>query len=342
MPQLKSKIALCALPLLLSACSTFSFAPPPVNLVNAMESQGSNRDFSQYCTPEEIEVNAQGQWESGGSNRILIQRDAQGALRLIENFLLYYRCSSHRAANGRQFFEVPAFAAVAGTATAAAFGAGADVITAGGASNAILNGAKGYYAPKEKAAIYDSALDAIICIKTEAVGIEAINLQQTSASEAVKADELQAADLARKAAKQNPLGVRAPAVAQEKVVTEDGKQAGVAIIAASNNSIPDGVTFTASRRYFELVSASLFSVERILAQRLREVGIFDPAGLVAEIDKLTEEVEEAEAKAKPEAMAKAELLSPRDMTIKATIVKTEISLAALKPKLEKCVVRAKL
>ncbi|OYX29743.1 MAG: hypothetical protein B7Y99_12630, partial [Caulobacterales bacterium 32-69-10] len=84
-----------------------------------------------------------------------------------------YRCQAHSVANGRQRFEVPAILVAAGTVTALALGAGPDVAIIGGATGATLANTKGYFDPQRKAEIYDHALDALLCIKTEAVGITA-------------------------------------------------------------------------------------------------------------------------------------------------------------------------
>ena len=182
------------------------------------------------------------------SSSAAITEDADGARALINNFILAYRCSAHQAANGRQIFEVPNLLVAAGTVTAAAFGAGPDVAIAGGAASAILSNGKSYYSPQQKAQFFDHALDALLCIKTEAVGV-------------------------------------APFTAQ--IDTNKGLLAGGRTIAVPG-----------SRRYYEMVTASLFSVERILSQRLSAVGQFDPAGLIAEIEAVKKKIDEAEAEKK--------------------------------------------
>lgn len=215
---------------LLSGCATANFAPPPVNL--ARKSTIST-DSGKKCNPV------------SDSSSTAITEDADGARALINNFILVYRCSAHQAANGRQIFEVPNLLVAAGTVTAAAFGASTNVAIAGGATSAILSNGKSYYSPQQKAQFFDHALDALLCIKTESVGVSPFTAQMDS----------------------------------------------------NKGLLPNGrtVKIPASRRYYEMVTASLFSVERILSQRLSTAGQFDPAGLIAEIEAVKKKVDEAEA-----------------------------------------------
>ncbi|QNA84937.1 hypothetical protein G4G27_13730 [Sphingomonas sp. So64.6b] len=288
----------------LSGCATTSFAPPSVNLENEMAVRGSNYSFGQRCMPNE-RLNA--------GKPIPIVQTVAGTQALINNFIYLYRCRAHSAANGRQAFEVPALLVGLGTATAMAFGAPADVAIGGGAATAGLNAGKDYYAPKMKAAIYDSALDALLCIKTEAVGVDPLTLGAISAM-------------------------------------ETGGANGVALTGTG------GVAVTAEQRYFAIVSASLLSVERVLAQRLSNVGSFDPAGVIAEIKTLSEEArkktEDAEVTADGQAQALVADGSKGTATLKAKaavaatdetkIAQTIVQIETLQPKLQQCVVRAKI
>ena len=229
-----------------------------------------------------------------------IEENVDGARSLINNFILLYRCRAHSAANGRQIFEIPAFLAAVGTITATAFGAGPDVSIAGGSAVSILNGGKNYYNPKDKSDIFDSALDALICIKMEAVGIDGFAIK--------------------------------------KVQEETRKQ--TAAFAPAGH-IP-GIEVGPETQYFDLISSSLLSVERILAQRLSAVGIFDPAGVVAEIKQLSDEIEEAKSPvAVTDAQNKAQ---PFGLSVAETAnaARTLVEINALRPKLQSCVVRAKL
>jgi hypothetical protein len=295
MTRYSSVPLLAAAVLSLGGCATVSFAPPSVNLVNAMETRGSNRSLGQSCQP----------FEKGTvGNRVRITEDVDGARALIDNFVLMYRCRAHSAANGRQMFEVPSFLTAVGGVTAIALGAGPDVALATGAATSVLNGGKGYYAPKDKAKIFDGSLDALLCIKTEAVGVAAFDAKVDAKWNAIDA-----------LIKNNDTSVEVPA----------------------------------EKQYFDMVSASLLSVERILAQRLSNSGTFDPAGIIAEIEKLTSEEEKAATPEANAALAEAEkgLAGKTGVAFDAALntvrqAKAIISIPQLQPKLQKCVVRAKL
>jgi hypothetical protein len=278
--------------LALSACATTSFSPPSVNLVNAMETRGSNRSIGQSCKP----------FEKRESNQpVKIEQTVSGARQLIENFILDYRCRAHSAANGRQIFEIPSFLTAVGTVAATAFGAGPNVAIAGGTGASVFRGAKSYYSPKEKADIFDSSLDALLCVKLESVGIDAFDIAKVDIAAARAADFQNDAD--------------------------GGNE----------------VSVSAQQRYFDLISASLMSVERVLAQRLSAVGVFDPAGVVAEIEKLASEIRSKEgAASQAAANNKATAMGIADAAGIASASQAIIKLDALRPKLETCVVRAKL
>jgi len=96
----------------------------------------------------------------------------QDAITDVDAFILKYRKYAGSAADGRQFFEVPAFVAALGAVTATAFGAGPNVTLGSGAAGALLGGGKAYYAPKTKAEIYGSAYSALMCIQQVALGVK--------------------------------------------------------------------------------------------------------------------------------------------------------------------------
>ena len=284
----------------LGGCATSSFAPPNVDLASATIGTGGGWGS---CRPTAA-VPAEH-----------LGRDGASARRLIDNFILVYRCRAHAAANGRQAFDVPALLVGAGAATAVAVGAGADVAIAGGAATALLNGGRTYYSPAVKAAIYDSALDALLCIKTEAVGVDALTIDKVAS-------------------------VEKPAVS-----------------ANQSGGAGTGVTVSSDDQYFSLVESALFSVERVLAQRLSKSGTFDAAGVVAEIKALVKDVEDKKAAAEKTAAAKAQtivgattvggahLFQLTGVTATADAARVEaaiVELAVLQPKLQQCVVRAKI
>lgn len=129
-------IAFVGASLATGACAPTSFAPPKVEL-------------SAHASPT-----------------------LQDGIADVDAFIVKYRVYARSAANGRQFFEVPAFVAALGAVTATAFGAGPDVTLGSGAAGALLGGGKAYYAPKTKAEIYASAYGALMCIQQVALGVK--------------------------------------------------------------------------------------------------------------------------------------------------------------------------
>lgn len=309
-------LASCAL--LLPACATTSFAPPIVNMDKELGFTRTQTFFNATCTPDDNVTKAKN-----------INRTTEGALLLINNFILTYRCQAHRAAEGRQFFEVPGFLAAAGGATAAALGAGPTIAIGTGATNAVLGQGKSYYAPKDKAVVLDDGLDALICIKNEAVGIDAYTLGAIS-------------DVQEEAGP--------PEVRQQPLPGE-----------------PDNgpeIVISAERQYFDMVQASLFSIERVVAQRLSASGTpFDADGVIAEIEALKRKIDDVKDESQtPEQEGENLLDTPapevgrgQASTNKANAAKaklratgayqvgqTIIKLRTLQPKLQQCILRAKV
>ena len=262
----------------LAGCATTSFAPPSVNIENEMAAQGSNYSFGQRCMPNE---------RLKDGKAIRIQEDVQGARKLIDNFIYMYRCRSHSAANGRQAFDVPGFLALAGTTAAGAFGAGADTAIAGTVGSSLFSQGGKYYASQKKAEIYDHSLDALLCIKTVAVGLDGYTL------DAIDAVQKNAGNGVAKAL-------------QEAVTGDD-----------------DGpkIPVTVSAQYFDMVSAALLSVERVAAQRLSSAGTpFDAAGVVSEFEKLKKEETDAAAEAEPEVTEAAQQITDQAKADEGTSV----------------------
>lgn len=156
----------------LTGCTTLSFAPPEVET----QKRGDARSSSECGGPV-----------TGKGEQIL--KDVDGALYLVDNFIAAYRCAAREAADGRQFFEVPSFLAIVTAAVGPSFGLGQNwrlgTATAGG----VFAQANSYYAPKQKAKILDSALDALLCVKTEAVGAGYFDTRTTAPSLQDQADE---------------------------------------------------------------------------------------------------------------------------------------------------------
>lgn len=307
----------------LAACTTTSFAPPATRVGHVLSRTGADVcDLSQIAD------------DKNGKKR-KIKRNASGALKLVNNFILTYRCSARSAANGRRYFQVPSFLAVVGGATAAALGAGPDVAIATGSGAAALNGANGYFAPKEKAYLLNSALDALVCIKSEAVGISAFS-SQIDASEENNDDDNSLENM------------------------EKSKNGGKKIDSADEEG---DVVFPIERRYFEMIGAALYSVERITAGRMNSIGALDTGSLVNEIKALASEAKDAEiakdtqqvdaqgsqgvsggaANAEKGLSEAVATNSTQVGVLKARVnFNTSLKLDVLQPKLQLCVLRAKL
>lgn len=319
--QIKHAIVF-VIPTFLSACTTTSFAPPATRVGHVLSREGADA-----CDLTLIADDKHG-------DKRKIKRNASGALKLVNNFILTYRCSARSAANGRRYFQVPSFLAAVGGAAAAALGAGSDVSIVTGAGAATFNGANGYFAPKEKANILNSALDALICIKTEAVGISAFS---TQAKETEENDENDSGEAARSKA-------------------EDGHK---------KHSGEDGnVDFSEERRYFEMVGGALYSVERITADRMSSAGTLNTAGMIKEIEDLAAKVKDAEkaednqqvdaagnktgsgaasGAEKGLAEAVAEENTAKTKVLRALVnYNTSLQLNTMQPKLQLCVLRARL
>jgi hypothetical protein len=268
---------------------------------------------------------------AGGSSCALsattntIGADVEGARRLINNYVLSYRCAMAKAANGRQLFQLPAFAAAMAGVTAAALGASPEVAVLAGAAVSTANSGNSYYVPREKSGIFNKGLDALICIQMESVGVTSFSFENSLA------------------------GARA----------------------ARHSLGDDEIELPLERQYFELVAGAAYSVERLMVLRLNNVGNFDSAGVIAQLEKLNDEIANARkppqddtpqgvtpadealrtlvetARANPQLPANRALLERvvEDSFVKA-MVRAErtarISLTELKPRLEQCVLRAKI
>jgi hypothetical protein len=341
---------LASISFVLSGCATLSFAPPQVRMDHAIAAKNNETFFNAICTPE----------QNPAPERV-ITSDVEGALLLINNYVLTYRCQRDRAAEGRQFFEVPAFLGSAGAATAAAFGAGPAVAIAAGAASATLDHTKQYYAPKEKAVVFTDGLQAMLCIQNEAVGVDPYTLKALSDAQ-----------------QDNPTAT----------TTETPQEKAVRVARSQQSNPPQEppgteIYVSSGRQYYELIRSALFSVEQVVAQRLSAAGTpFDAAGVIAEISALNKKeekeqpgadakggndqtAEQAQATAKNDAEkeagkdakvaagAPAELPEERNPSLMSApqrlatlsdkqVGQAVIKLAQLQTKLQKCVVSAKV
>jgi hypothetical protein len=324
----------------LCGCATTSFAPPVVNLDHELHFNGTQTTFNAVCTPRPV-----------NDEKSFINRDVDGALRLISNYVLTYRCQRDRAAEGRQYFEVPSMLATIGGATAAAFGAPAAVAIGTGATSAGFGAFKSYYAPKDKAQVLSDGLGALLCIQNEAVGVDPYTLRTISAAQDA-----------------NPPKSATPPTTTTGIL-EGGSGGG-------NDAEGAQVEVSYGRQYFEMIRSALFSVEQVVAQRLSAAGTpFDAKGVIAEISALNEkqkdETQTPEAKdptktgedtktavtteQRTVTGARGELLLERvnlsgsspaiaklDATSPAKVGTTVIKINQLQTKLDKCIVQAKV
>lgn len=290
----RSAVLLLSSSIALSACATTSFAPPPVNVRFAGEP-----DTVSTC-------------KFGGRNdaSVIVTRDVGGTFELLDAFISAFRCNAHAAANGRQAFQIPAFLATTGAALAGALGGGVGYGIVGTGANAVFNAGNNYFDPKMKAAIYDHALDAMLCLKTEAVGIPAYIFDNSPPPAAGTAEFAQ------------------------WEMNQRGKKS--------------TVTVTADAQYFMMVSAAAFSVERILAQRLSNMASVDASAVAAEMAKAISDAKDSkdnrDGSGTPNGLLESgggiKGLYGTKATTKAELV--DLDLAVLKPKLDQCVIRAKL
>lgn len=319
----------------LSGCATLSFAPPQVRMDREVVASGN-------CTPNHADTNP------------LIRHDVDGALALINNFILIYQCQRDNAANGRQFFELPAFLGTAGAATAAALGAGPHVAIFAGAASATLDHTKQYYAPQDKAKVLSDGLKAILCVQARANGVDPYTLKTIAAAQT---------DNPPKAQRPSGPGVRVLGVGP------NGQPITVAEPEPSVE-VSDAVT------YYNMIEGALIAVADVVGERLSHAGTpFDAKGVIAEIEKLNkkEETEATTPEAKDpgqtgqdaiDAVAPTQIVStgPGGQRIATAVPTTNLSLSALRlaatpagrvgttviklnqlqTKLDQCIVQAKI
>jgi hypothetical protein len=367
------RLLLCTTAVLaLSACATTSFAPPIVDMKNQLESRRHQTFVGAVCTPERMAmVDKKGNVlaNADGSPRyVTFGRDVDGALALIDNYILTYRCQRDRASEGRQFFEVPAFLATAAGVAAAAFGAppGVAVGTATGA--AALGSGKSYYAPKDKAKVLSDGITAMLCIHNEAVGIDGPTLTAIS-------DVQRSTAVPDTPPPQTPPVTPPPNTTPPNPVTPNPAPTGNADGGDSSDQ-PNQDAFVSvgyDRQYYNLISTALWSVEQYVADRLSNSGKeFEMKGILAELDKLKQDEADAAKAANPkndpakvaDPVVNAPAPTPPPGTAQAfvdnqnskygaamqkvatfdkeQIGQTIIQLKVLKPKLDQCILLAKL
>ncbi len=317
--SLKSVCLLTCAALLTSGCSTFRFAPPDVDT-----NYRTRVDGKVGCDPHRI--TSTGGKADQSSDEVEINRDVDGALNLIENFVAVYRCSAREAADGRQIFEVPSLLSLVVGGIGGNFGLTDDGRLAAAAGSLVYNRANSYYAPQAKAGMLDSALDAVLCMKTASVGINFldtrleperrktreelqalitltnIELDQAKAQLGALQDKMEGSDyesdapensadsnqLAELQAREIALNNHKTALQRLLESIDPEQPASLAQIRPAT-STSGRVEIDFDRQYYELISSGLLSIERILARRLSAAGTgVDVQSLTTELQALVE------------------------------------------------------
>jgi hypothetical protein len=236
-----------------------------------------------------------------------IYPNVDGAQALISNYLDSYRCAMREAANGRQPWEILSFLTLVASTTASALGAGKNVAIVGTSANSVFQAGNGYYAPREQTEILNNAVDALACIQNESVGIDPNELKSTASTQKTLLNGFVGAE----------------------------------------GTPPSTVQVTSERQYFNMVYSALITTERAASKRLEGRG-FDAAGIQAQIDALTDKIKTAQAERKDppapnpalyEGMLRAGAVG-LDLDQAKALQTAQLDLAVLKPKLEKCALRA--
>jgi hypothetical protein len=320
----------------IGGCATASFAPPPVN-----PQYQANAGGPAGCTVT--------------NSNAAISHDVAGAMRLTDNFIYAYRCSARQLAEGRQFFQVPAFFAAVAGLIGPTLGMSNDAVLLTGAGAGVLNTGNSYYAPRAKLGVLSSALRALVCVKTEAAGISYFkteqpagdaNTRQAALSQALQVLKTEEARLVQEAPT-TASAITALALNRQQQRQIAGAMTTVTLEGVEQAS--DGSIFIdAETQYFEMVSGALFSVEAILGERLRDAGSADTSDIFAKLKDLAKAHADAEAKleaAKKKAAGSSpaggsEALFAAAPDVRKALVKLEN--ADLQPRLQVCVLQARV
>lgn len=378
---------------LLSGCGTYSFAPPDVSLTRRTTGQ----ELAPMCG---VPV--------GGKDIPAVEDKptVEDALALIHNYIGAYRCTMRIAADGRQSWQLPGFAALVGSAAATALGGGTDWAIAGGAAHSMFTAGNSYYDHVKQAEILRDALDALGCVESEAVGVDALvkapavdnasNRKKESEARVAVAVAATRLDAAREALNEAEIaqtsaenkasrmqmrvtsfgpGVRTMTNSPEAVAALEAEAQALAEVdtaralaesrrtsandAARNLAVERAaldraveasaalgvVEVSAERQFYNMIVSRLIGIEGVAAKRLADRGSFDPAGVVSQIKDLTEKAEQAEDEAgaagqgdDKTALRVANLFGTPG--VRAQVTQIRLELAALAPKLDKCVLRA--
>lgn len=227
--SLVAGVSACAL----AGCtSTYSFAPPSVELTKSVSADQRN------CG------------KAGGKGQDLSSTAVDKAIQLAENFTVAYRCATRELANGRMDFEIPSFLALAGGTTAAALGAGSSVAIATGTTSALFGAGQGYFDPKAKFAAVRAGQNASTCVLSVASGGEGFMIKQKVAQ--VGLINMQLDDSIRTA----PDDDQRAKFSREKEFT----------------SLIAGMAFNEEARFYNSVYASLLSIDIIVSEKIANAG----------------------------------------------------------------------
>lgn len=287
---------------MLSACATTSFAPPPVEMDYVLDKRTVPLN---RCIDET---------RASGTTDPRIKPNFKGAQQMIDNFMVGYRCAERSAANGRAHFEVPAFLLGATAALGQSFGLSSDATLGIGAGAVGAGQSSSYFAPQAKADYLNSAINALTCIQMESVGVPGFDLTE------------------------EPKGA-------------DNGDAKAMMFALDGDAVDTTVSVGAHEQYFRMIMGALLSVERVLARRLNHAGTpYDAAGITAQIELLSQKEEEGppadptgSAKTLMDLQGKVGLSADEENRLKsAKETYATLKVKELQPKLQKCVILAKV
>lgn len=342
-----------AMGLPLAACQTASFAPPQVNPQLKAYVGGAGG-----CSAR---VNAVAEEQ--------IDRDVNGAMTLTDNYIFAYRCAEQQLADGRQYFQLPAFAAAAIGLAGPSLGLGADGTLIAGTTAGMFNTGNGYYAPRTKAGMVSAALRALVCIKTEAAGVSYFQLvadEEKDDGQGETAEVMAATTshldglLATLRAQATELEARRasdPAAEEQLRANWALQQQVIAALVSSTLAVAaagtdDSVFIPAEVQYFQMVAGALYSVESILGERLRDAGSADTKEIFEQLTKLAEEHAAAKEKLKKakekgggetgaDGQGTQEVLAVTEATMSQQLKLIELENEVLQPRLQICVLQTR-
>jgi len=314
----------------LGACTTTSFAPPNVNtqhrVVTAAVKGCSSITADQ--TPRTID------------------RNVVGAMNLIDNFELAYRCAQNDLANGRRYFEVPAFLLGVAGLVGPSLGLGPDGKLLSGTGAGVLGYGNNYFAPKAKAAVVGAAHQAVVCIQAESVGIGVFkrqaNAQQAQRDLAALNTALDA-NIIQSRSLRGDNALEASLLEQNRLRQLELQEFVVElqIDLATRMALGD-VFIDAELQYFEMVASALGTIHSILGERLRNSGAAETTGLFNQVKELVKEHKAAEDALKPPNTQN--LYSENGVRLSRIEIeqnKVKLRLDELRPRIETCVLQAR-